>query len=100
MSNHPFRTKRESHRTETAKEAMGGVDMCAICGDLGAVVLGMCKKHQKESQETKHWLRMLSSYHPNKIKELREYWQEAQEFSMIFHKIVNTMKIKNSLKIK
>jgi four helix bundle protein len=53
---------------------------------------------KKESQETKHWLRMLSSYYPEKKEELRRYWQEAQEFTLIFHKIVSTLKIKNSLK--
>lgn len=56
----------------------------------------ICKK---EAQETKHWLRMLAGYFPENKELLRKYWQESQEFSMIFHKIVNTMKIK-SLKIK
>jgi len=55
----------------------------------------ICKK---ESQETKHWLRMLSSYYPIEKDNLRNYWQEAQEFTLIFHKIVGTLKIKNSLK--
>ena len=56
----------------------------------------ICKK---EAQETKHWLRMLAVYFPEDKEHLRKLWQEAQEFSMIFHKIVSTMKIK-SLKIK
>lgn len=55
---------------------------------------------KKESQETKHWLRMLASYCPEEKEKLRNYWQEAQEFTLIFHKIVSTMKIKNSLKSK
>lgn len=55
---------------------------------------------KKESQETKHWLRMLASYYPEEKDKLRTYWQEAQEFTLIFHKIVNTMKIKNSVKTK
>src|SRR3989344_5552149 len=55
----------------------------------------ICKK---EAQETKHWLRMLSSYYPIEKDNLRNYWQEAQEFTLIFHKIVGTLKIKNSLK--
>lgn len=53
---------------------------------------------KKESQETKHWLRMLASYYPEEKDKLRNYWQEAQEFTLIFHKIVSTIKIKNSLK--
>ena len=55
----------------------------------------ICKK---ESQETKHWLRMMTSYYPEEKEKIRSYWQEAQEFTLIFHKIVNTIKIKNSLK--
>lgn len=55
---------------------------------------------KKESQETKHWLRMLASYYPEDKVKLRYFWQEAQEFTLIFHKIVSTIKIKNSLKSK
>ncbi len=57
----------------------------------------ICKK---ESQETKYWLRMLSGYYPEHKEQLRGYWQEAQELTLIFNKIVTTLKIKNSLKIK
>jgi len=57
----------------------------------------ICKK---EAQETKHWLRMLAGYYPESKETLGKHWQEAQEFTLIFHKIVSTMKIKNSLKIK
>jgi four helix bundle protein len=53
---------------------------------------------KKESQETKHWLRMLASYYPTEKEKLRNFWQEAQEFTLIFHKIVSTINIKNSLK--
>jgi len=56
----------------------------------------ICKK---EAQESKHWLRMLSGFYPENNGELRGYWREAQEFVLIFHKIVSTLKIKNSLKI-
>ena len=55
----------------------------------------ICKK---EAQESKHWLRMLSNYYPESKDELRKYWKEAQEFVLIFHKIVSTLKSKNSLK--
>ena len=56
----------------------------------------ICKK---EAQESKHWLRMLSNSYPENKEELRKYWKEAQEFVLIFHKIVTTLKSKNSLKI-
>lgn len=56
----------------------------------------ICKK---ESQETKHWLRMLIVYFPELKEELRVFWQEAQELSMIFHAIISKLKLKNSLKI-
>lgn len=53
----------------------------------------ICKK---ESQETKHWLRMLSKAVDNEettIK-LRELWQECQELTMIFQKITNSLRSK------
>jgi four helix bundle protein len=53
----------------------------------------ICKK---EAQESKHWLRMLSSYFPDRKVELRSLWKEAHELVLIFHKIVSTLKIKNS----
>jgi len=49
----------------------------------------ICKK---ETQETKHWLRMLNVCEPNRTEELRKFWKEAQELTMIFHKIVCTLK--------
>ncbi len=49
----------------------------------------ICKK---ESQETKYWLRMLSVCFPDKKEELRVFWKEAQELTMIFQKITNTLR--------
>lgn len=54
----------------------------------------ICKK---EAQETKHWLRMLTRCVPEKNAEIREVWQEAQELTMIFGKIVGTMNNKRNL---
>lgn len=51
--------------------------------------ISICKK---ESQETKHWLRMLSHYFPGKEKEIKILWQEAQELTMIFQKIQITLR--------
>ncbi|MBI3887512.1 four helix bundle protein [Candidatus Microgenomates bacterium] len=48
----------------------------------------ICKK---ESQETKHWLRMLSVCYPDRKEELRIFWQEVQELTMIFQKITSTL---------
>jgi len=44
----------------------------------------LCKK---ESKETKHWLRMIAKANPNKVKECRTLWQEAQELTLIFSTI-------------
>jgi len=49
----------------------------------------ICKK---ESQETKHWLRMLSTCYPEKKDELMVFWQEAQELTMIFQKITSSLR--------
>ena len=42
---------------------------------------------QKEANETKHWLRMLAAASPDVKKELRVYWHEAHELTLIFSKI-------------
>ena len=48
----------------------------------------ICKK---ESQETKHWLRMLSSYLENSIlQDLKPISQECQELIFIFQKIASS----------
>ncbi len=49
----------------------------------------ICKK---ESQETLHWLRMLSTAMPDKKDELRKLWKEGHEFVLIFQKITSTLK--------
>jgi len=47
----------------------------------------ICKK---ECQETKHWLRMIAVCFPESKEEIRKLWQEAQELTLIFQKIVNS----------
>lgn len=49
----------------------------------------ICKK---EIQETKHWLRMAVVAVPDKKDEARKLWQEAQELTLIFGKIVSTLR--------
>jgi four helix bundle protein len=55
--------------------------------------ISICKK---ESQETKHWLRMISNCCPEKKDELKTLWREAQELTMIFQKITSSLR-KNNL---
>ena len=49
----------------------------------------ICKK---EAQETKHWLRMLAKCLPDRKDELKKLWKEAQELTLIFQKITNSLK--------
>lgn len=51
----------------------------------------ICKK---ETQETKHWLRMLAKAVSEGKEKIRDLWKEAQELAMIFGKIVSTLKNK------
>jgi len=53
----------------------------------------ICKK---ESQETKHWLRMMVQCNPSRREEIRELWKECQELTLIFGRIVSSLKIQNS----
>lgn len=49
----------------------------------------ICKK---ESQETKHWIRMLSVCLPERKTELKDLWSESHELTMIFQKITFTLR--------
>ena len=49
----------------------------------------ICKK---EAKETKHWLRMLATANPEKSGICRKLWQEAQELTLIFSKIIISSK--------
>lgn len=49
----------------------------------------ICKK---ESQETKHWLRMITKCVPEKREETIKLWKEVQELTLIFGKIVSKLK--------
>ncbi len=51
----------------------------------------ICKK---EAQETKHWLRMLATCAPGERENIRKLWKEAQELTLIFGKIISSLKIK------
>lgn len=43
--------------------------------------IALCRK---ESQETKHWLRMIVAAVPQRREEARKLWREAQELTLIF----------------
>lgn len=47
---------------------------------------------QKEAKETKHWLRMLATAVPDKKEEIQVLWKECNELSLIFGKIVSSLK--------
>jgi len=51
----------------------------------------ICKK---EVQETKYWLREMAVAVQEDKEELRRLWKEAQELTLIFTKIVSSMKKK------
>ena len=48
----------------------------------------ICKK---EIQETKHWLKMMIVAVPSQKEEATKLWEEAQELTLIFGKIVSTL---------
>ena len=41
----------------------------------------------KESNETKHWLRMLAHANENQKEKCKQYWKESHELTLIFAKI-------------
>jgi four helix bundle protein len=50
--------------------------------------IAICKK---EAQETKHWIIMLEECYPEKNDECRKLFKEAQELTLIFQKITNSL---------
>jgi four helix bundle protein len=52
---------------------------------------------QKEAKETKHWLQMIVKTNPENIEEARILWQEVHEFTLMFGKILKTLKEKKQL---
>ena len=51
--------------------------------------IGICKK---ETKETKHWIRLLAYANSDFKEEFRPLWKEAEEFLLIFSKIVISSK--------
>ena len=49
----------------------------------------ICKK---ESQETEYWLRMLATANDKNKNDLRKLWKECHELTLIFGKILSTMR--------
>ena len=49
----------------------------------------ICKK---ETQETKHWLKMMAECFPENNELLRKLWQESHELSLIFQKVISSSK--------
>ena len=56
----------------------------------------ICKK---EARETNYWLQLIAKSNPDKKEECRKFWQEAQEFTLIFSKIIITIDRDKSPKI-
>lgn len=52
----------------------------------------ICKK---EAIETKYWLRMLGNAIPEIAEQCRALWRETQEYTLIFSKIIGTMRLNN-----
>ena len=48
---------------------------------------------KKEIKESRHWLRLLAKSNPERVKEIREFWKEAQELLLIFSKISRSSKV-------
>lgn len=47
---------------------------------------------KKESKESKYWLRLLATTHPEHKMAIRELWKENQELLLIFSKIIRSCK--------
>ena len=57
----------------------------------------ICKK---EAKETKYWLQLIAKTNAEGIEISRQLWKEAQELTLIFSKIVLSLKNKKSVNCK
>ena len=57
----------------------------------------ICKK---EARETKYWLDLIAKTNPENKLKCRELWEEAQELTLIFSKIILTIEKRNKEKFK
>jgi four helix bundle protein len=55
----------------------------------------ICKK---EAQETRHWLKMIQGYFPEKEPEIKPFMSECHELILIFQKITATLKLPEKIK--
>lgn len=51
--------------------------------------ISLCKK---EAQETKHWLRMIAVCERGMKDDIKVLWDECQQLTMIFQKIMSTIR--------
>jgi len=49
---------------------------------------------RKEIQETKYWIELLAKVQPLEKEQLRKFWQEAHELTLIFNRISTSLKTK------
>jgi len=54
----------------------------------------ICKK---EAKETEYWLRLLKTAWPERKDEINDLFQECHEFTLIFQKIISTLKAKERM---
>lgn len=47
---------------------------------------------RKEIQETKYWLELLAESNPEFKEDLRKFWKESHELTLIFSKISTTLR--------
>lgn len=59
--------------------------------------IGICKK---EIKETKLWIRLLAKSNSDHSEDLKVLWKEAQEFLLIFSKIISSSRKNENSKIR
>lgn len=64
----------------------------ANCASLKRDFVAKVSISRKESQETKFWLKLLLDTEPEFKNSIELLWQECHEVSLIFHKIIYTIK--------
>lgn len=71
--------------------SMGANYMEAICASSRRDFRNKIFICKKEAQETKHWLRMLAKYFPERREEIKNLYKECQELTLIFQKITSSL---------
>ncbi|PIR02988.1 MAG: four helix bundle protein [Candidatus Magasanikbacteria bacterium CG11_big_fil_rev_8_21_14_0_20_43_7] len=85
-------TKRLIPQMVAAGTSVGANYCEADCAESNKDFIHKMSIANKETKESKHFIRMLAKACPEQVKEARKLWKEAKELNLIFTTIIKNAK--------